>query len=162
VTIYYCFGLLALGLIFITLEVFIPSLGMLGIMAAASIIGGGVLAYFDQSSTLFIYYIVISFFLIPSIMLFALKIFPKTPIGKYFSLNGPTFHRKEAQATEEGIDELIDKTGETITPLHPSGIALIEDMRVDVVTRGEMIEKGASVVVIKVEGNRIVVEEIKE
>ena len=156
--IYYVFGLLALGLILIILEVFIPSMGLLGTIAACSIIGGGVLAYIENPSGIFLGYILVSVVLIPVIMIFALKIFPKTPIGKHFTLAGPSFNPKEAQAVEEGIDELVGKEGETLTPLHPAGIVLIENRRVDVVTRGEMIDKEIRVRVIKVEGNRIVVE----
>lgn len=157
--IYYVFGLLALGLIFIILEVFIPSLGLLGMLAACSIITGGVLAYIEDPGGIFLGYVLVSVVLIPTIMIFALKIFPKTPIGKHFTLAGPSFNPKEAQAVEKGIDELVGKEGETITPLHPAGIAVIDDRRVDVVTRGEMLEKECRVRVIKVEGNRIVVEE---
>ncbi|MHC4943410.1 MAG: NfeD family protein [Planctomycetota bacterium] len=156
--IYYAFGLLALGLVFITLEVFFPSFGMLGTLAAASIIGGGVIAYMDESTGIFLGYLLFSFILIPCILLFALKIFPKTPVGRHFTLAGPSFDRKEAQATEKGIEDLLGKEGETMTPLHPTGIATIDNKRVDVVTRGEMLEKETIIRVVKVEGNRIVVE----
>ena len=156
--IYYCFGLLALGLVFILLEVFIPSLGILGLMAALSIVGGGVLAFIKASQSIFISYVVVSIVFIPVILFTALKLFPKTPIGKYFSLNGPSFNPRDAQAVEEGIDELINASGQTLTALRPAGIALIEGRRWDVVTRGEMVEKGVTVEVVKVEGNRIVVE----
>ena len=44
-----------------------------------------------------------------------------------------------------------------VTPLHPSGVARIDGHRLDVVTRGEMLEKGTPVVVIETAGNRIVV-----
>ncbi|MFH2002771.1 MAG: NfeD family protein [Planctomycetota bacterium] len=154
---YLSFALLALGLVFITLEVFFPSLGLLGTLAAVSMIGGGVVAYQGPGS-LFMVYLMVSFVMVPAILLLALKIFPKTPIGKHFTLEGPSFNRKEGQATEEGIDTLLGRTGVTLTSLHPSGIAIIDDRRVDVVSRGEMIEKEAAIKVVKVEGNRIVVE----
>lgn len=158
--IYYAFGLLALGLVLVTLEVFFPSFGLLGTLAACAVVGGGVVAYSHDPGTVFLWYLLVSIILIPSILLFALKIFPKTPIGKHFTLSGPSFDPREAQATEEGIEDLVGKTGETITSLHPTGIVSIDDRRVDVVTRGEMIDKGVTVEVIKVEGNRIVVEEV--
>lgn len=155
---YLSFALLALGLVFITLEVFFPSLGMLGTLAAISVIGGGVVAYTQGPTSLFMIYLMVSFIMVPGMLLLALKIFPKTPIGKHFTIDGPTFDRKEGQATEKGIETLVGREGFTVTPLHPAGIALIDDRRVDVVSRGEMIEKETKVKVIKVEGNRIVVE----
>ena len=90
-----------------------------------------------------------------------MKIFPKTPVGKHFTLAGPTFNRKEGRGTEKGLDQLVGKEGQTLTALRPAGIAFIEDKRVDVVTRGEMIDKESAIKVVKVEGNRIVVEMIE-
>jgi membrane-bound serine protease (ClpP class) len=50
--------------------------------------------------------------------------------------------------------------GEAATPLRPSGAALIRGRRVDVVTRGELVEKGARVRVIDTSGNRVVVKAV--
>lgn len=56
--------------------------------------------------------------------------------------------------------ELIGKTGVALTSMRPSGTALIEDERIDVVTEGTFIAKDQKVKVIKVEGSRVVVREI--
>lgn len=155
---FYVFGLLALGLVFIVLEVFFPSMGLLGTLAAVSIIGGGVLAYVNDTSGLFLAYLLVGFVLVPLVLFGALKIFPKTPLGRHFTLGGPSFNPKEAQAVEKQLDELVGREGETMTPLRPAGIAVFDRRRVDVVTRGELIDKGVRVKVVKVEGNRVVVE----
>ena len=47
--------------------------------------------------------------------------------------------------------------GYALTDLRPSGTVIIEDERVDVVSEGGFIKKGALVKIIKVEGSRIVV-----
>jgi membrane-bound serine protease (ClpP class) len=51
----------------------------------------------------------------------------------------------------------LGKEGESHTELRPAGIVLIEGKKVDVVTAGEMVDKGKRVRVVKVEGNRVVV-----
>lgn len=56
-----------------------------------------------------------------------------------------------------GNNELIDKTGEAITALRPSGIVLIDGKRVDVVTEGVFIDKGEQIKVVSINGSRIVV-----
>jgi membrane-bound serine protease (ClpP class) len=56
---------------------------------------------------------------------------------------------------------LAEKTGTTLTPLRPSGKALIEDKEYDVVAQGAFINKGVEVKVVEVEGARIVVREFK-
>jgi len=56
-------------------------------------------------------------------------------------------------------DELIGRKGVALTPLRPAGIADIDGERVDVVTSGEFIDKGASILVRSARGSRVVVRE---
>jgi membrane-bound serine protease (ClpP class) len=157
--IYYTFGLLALGLILILIEVFIPSMGLIGALAAIAIVTGGFLAYSEDPSGLFVGYVITSGALIPLMIFTAFKVLPKTPFGKALMLSGPSFNTDEAQASEAGLADLLGMTGEALTYLRPAGIALFGDRRVDVVTQGELLEKGKTVTVLMVEGNRVVVEE---
>jgi len=53
--------------------------------------------------------------------------------------------------------ELLDQVGIAQTNLRPSGTAMINGQRVDVVTEGPMIEQGATIKVVAVEGMRVVV-----
>jgi membrane-bound serine protease (ClpP class) len=52
---------------------------------------------------------------------------------------------------------LLHQTGNALSNLRPSGMALIAGKRVDVVTEGTMIEKGAPIKVVALEGLRVVV-----
>jgi membrane-bound ClpP family serine protease len=72
------------------------------------------------------------------------------------------------QQKEEGyvapLSELsffTGKKGTALTPLRPSGAAEIDGHRLDVVTEGEFISPGSPVIVIKVEGTRVIVKENK-
>lgn len=56
--------------------------------------------------------------------------------------------------------ELLHHTGVAITQLRPSGTAFINGKRTDVVTEGALIEQGASIKVVAVEGMRVVVREV--
>ncbi len=62
---------------------------------------------------------------------------------------------------ELGVDrpELLNGTGTALTQLRPSGAALINGQRVDVVTEGGLIERGTAIRVVATEGSRIVVRE---
>ncbi len=152
----WAFLLLGIGLIFILLEVFFPSFGLLGTIAAAAIIAGGVLAF--RAEGLFAIYLTLAFVLCPIVMIGGLKIFPKTPMGKALMLAGATFDADEAAAGQgAGYDTLLDQTGLAQTPLRPSGKVLVDGRKLDVVTRGELIDRGQRVKVIRVEGNRIFV-----
>lgn len=64
-----------------------------------------------------------------------------------------------AQELPEGkaLESLLGRGGQAQTMLRPAGIALIDGQRVNVVSRGEIIEQGAHIVVDEVEGSRVVV-----
>jgi membrane-bound serine protease (ClpP class) len=55
------------------------------------------------------------------------------------------------------MDQYKGVEGIALTDLRPAGMALLNDRRTDVVTRGEYLDKGTPVVVIKITGNQIVV-----
>ena len=57
----------------------------------------------------------------------------------------------------EDLQYLMGRRGVAATDLRPSGNADFDGVKLDVVTRGEFVERGSAVAVIEVEGNRIVV-----
>ena len=59
--------------------------------------------------------------------------------------------------SSDPITTLVGLKGELVTDLKPSGVAIINNIRVDVVSDGEFLEKGEVVTVLKEEGSRILV-----
>ncbi|MFT7589601.1 MAG: membrane-bound ClpP family serine protease [Limisphaerales bacterium] len=65
------------------------------------------------------------------------------------------------------VNEIEDQSikagvkGSAVSALRPGGTALINDNRVEVFTRGEFIDSGTAISVIKLDGNKIMVEEDK-
>jgi membrane-bound serine protease (ClpP class) len=53
---------------------------------------------------------------------------------------------------------LLGQRGNARSMLRPAGIAEIAGRRIDVVTDGEMIDAGEAIVVVRVDGNRVVVQ----
>ncbi|MEK7466850.1 MAG: NfeD family protein [Planctomycetota bacterium] len=47
--------------------------------------------------------------------------------------------------------------GTAATPLRPTGVALLNGQRMDVLTNGEPVDRGVQIRVVSVEGNRVVV-----
>ncbi len=62
------------------------------------------------------------------------------------------------QAAPQELAALAGKSGQSLSPLRPAGVALIDGQRVDVVTDGEFIEPDTEVEVVAVEGSRVVVQ----
>lgn len=71
--------------------------------------------------------------------------------------------RKESgYSGTEDLQEYLGKEGITVTALRPAGTAEFDRNRLDVVSEGEYIEKGRKVTVIKAEGRRVVVQEVRD
>jgi membrane-bound ClpP family serine protease len=146
--------LLGLGLGFIVAEILFPSFGILAVLATASIIGSVAVAFVISSSTGMWFLLAVAI-LVPATIALGFKFFPKTPMGRALINPGLSF---ESQKSYDPRDtSLVGKTGVAETFLRPAGIARLDARRVDVVTRGEMIQPGASVRVLEVDGNRVVV-----
>jgi len=146
--------LLGLGLGLIVAEILFPSLGLLAVLATASIIGAVAVAFGIDSSTGTIFLVVVAL-AVPVTILLGFKIFPKTPMGR--ALINPGLSFDSTRSYDARDIALAGKEGVVESMLRPAGIARIEGRRVDVVSRGEMIQAGERVRVVEVEGNRVVV-----
>lgn len=75
------------------------------------------------------------------------------------TLVAPAAHRQSGEVpTAEGAVRIdVGSRGVAETDLRPSGVARIRERRVDVVTDGEYISRGSRVIVVAVEGTRVVV-----
>ena len=63
----------------------------------------------------------------------------------------------EDRALEVELAGLVGQGGSAVSALRPSGIARIGDARVDVTCESEFIEAGSPVVVIGIQGNKVLV-----
>ncbi len=149
--------LFLLGFAFMIAEVFFPSFGILGLLSAVCLIGGLALA-FTASTSYGVVSLITVVGLIPVVLIVAFKVLPHTPVGRSLVLSAPKFCEDDPHGADPRIRQYLGKQGVTLSLLRPSGVAEIEGKRVDVVTRGEVIEKGRRIQVIHVEGNRVVVE----
>nr|WP_286178236.1 NfeD family protein [Rhodopirellula sp. JC639] len=87
------------------------------------------------------------------------QFFPHLPLFRHLVMETP-----DAQAIDQAekladFSALLNQTGQTTTPLRPSGKARFGDQIVQVVSDGSMIDKGVSVTVVDVQGAKVVVEE---
>lgn len=153
--------LLLVGFGLVLAEVFFPSFGALSLLAGAALIGAVILGY-QESHTMGTGILIATIVGLPLLIFMAFRAFPKTRIGRRMISPGTEWSDEERQAVQEGVGDLLGKTGFARGPLRPAGIAEIEGRRVDVVTRGGLIEAGSPIRVLRLEGNRIVVEAVAD
>jgi membrane-bound serine protease (ClpP class) len=142
------------GFLMLAAEVFVPGmvLGLLGALALAGAVGASYYHYGLITGTFML--VVIGVVTMVGFIIW-MKAFPYTGIGRRLMLQ-KSLDRGEGEK-ERPVARLFGMTGKALTPLRPSGTALIDGRRVDVVAESELIETGADIVVIQEEGLRVVV-----
>lgn len=137
-------------------EVFVPSGGLISICALVCLIGG-VAIFFHHSTTLGIVGIGIALVMIPSVLVIAYKMFPKTRFGKSVTLTPPERQEGDAIPDTEGLKNMLGVVGEVITPLRPVGMCDFSGRRIECVAESGYINKGKKVKVIKVQSTQLTV-----
>ncbi|MEO1618558.1 MAG: NfeD family protein [Planctomycetota bacterium] len=161
--------LLGLGLICIGLELFvIPGFGIFGIggllMTIASIVLMSQTFVLPQNSyqltviTRGIWIALISLVGLFGGFLVMRKFFPHMPLFKHLIMETPDVLAINEAEKLADFAALLNQTGVATTPLRPSGKARFGDDVIQVVSDGSMINKGAQVTVIEVQGAKVVVE----
>ncbi|MOA04033.1 hypothetical protein D3C78_1235660 [compost metagenome] len=143
----------------LVLELFVPSFGILGILGSVSLVAGVVRAAYSFTHALFS--LGIAFAAATVVIVIVAVAFKERGIWNRFILKDTLSKDQGFVPVEEKLS-LVGAIGNSITPLRPSGTAMIGGERVDVVTEGSFISVNVPVSVVKVEGGRIVVKEIKE
>ncbi|KGE18167.1 NfeD family protein [Paenibacillus wynnii] len=151
--------LFILGLVMLIVELFVPSFGILGILGSASLIAGVVRAAYSFTHALFS--LGIAFAAATVVIIIVAIAFKERGIWNRFILADSLTKERGFVPVKERIT-LLGGRGRSLTPLRPAGTAIIEGERIDVVTEGSFIDANLPIVVIKVEGVRIVVKEFKE
>jgi len=150
--------LILLGYVLLAIEILIiPGFGILGISGIFSLILASYFAYTKLNFTLGLIVSLGSIIII----VISWKIFPRTSFWKKLRLEEKETKELGFKPFRGELNELINKEGKTLSTLRPIGICQIEDKKVDAISEGGIfIEKDKKVVVVKTEGNRVVVRAI--
>ncbi|MFM1871623.1 MAG: hypothetical protein RL398_1045, partial [Planctomycetota bacterium] len=144
------FLLAILGLGLLVAEVFFVSFGVIATLSGLSLISAVFLA-FQESTGFGVGVLVGEAIAAPIVVMSALRLLPKTRFGKQLILSGPET-AGHAAAAESNLAELLHAEGTTVTALRPAGLARIGGRRIDVVTRGEMLDPDVPIRVLDVSG----------
>ncbi|MSR75003.1 MAG: hypothetical protein EXS14_06005 [Planctomycetes bacterium] len=141
--------LMLVAFLLVTIECFIPSFGLLGILAATAYAFALMEAFAVEAATGWTF-VGLGVVLLPLALLLGFRVLPKTPVGRALILQPPT-PSKAVHAVAVGA------RGQTLTDLRPAGAAEFAGSRIDVVSSGTFIAQATLIRVLSVEGTRIVV-----
>ncbi|MBF0409782.1 MAG: nodulation protein NfeD [Candidatus Riflebacteria bacterium] len=153
--------LFAVGSFLLGLECFvIPGFGITGILGILAVSGSIIIIFGGVYKAVYAVAEISGFSTVMIVMLYWLA--PKIKLFDRFILKTEMTTEAGFVATElNQFDHLLKLEGISVSPLHPSGIVKIGAERYDVVTDGDFVEKSTPVMVVKVEGTKIVVRPIK-
>jgi len=145
------------GIILLVIEALVPGFGAPGIGGVICIFSSIILA--SDSFALGITSVIIAFIITVAGAILLLKYAPR---NKFFDriILGTELRKDVGFTSITSKEELLGLEGVALTTLRPSGTALINDEKIDVVTEGDYIEKNDRIRIIKVEGRKIVVRKI--
>ena len=148
-----------LGIVLLAIEIFvIPGFGITGILGILGIVAGIFMSFGINNiaqATLVVFVSLIADIIL--IIILARFILKSKGFKNIVALETDTagYH------SSVSYDNLLGCEGITDTFFRPSGNIIINDKKYDAITEGEFINKGAKIKVILVEGNKIVIKEIK-
>jgi membrane-bound serine protease (ClpP class) len=169
------FIIILIGLILIGIEIFVtPGFGAFGIVGVVLLIIGMFLAMIDIDivnplSDPFLYQKLsaavtrLGYSLLLALILgfIMMRYIVPRAFWTHIALHEKEDLEKGYHSSEKDFESYIGMTGTAVTDLHPTGIARFGTERLDVVSPGNYIVRGTSIKIVKQEGRRLIVKEIK-
>ncbi len=140
----------------IVAEVFIPSGGVLGVGATVALISG-VLLFFQHSTAVGLIGLVVAVFMVPSLLVLAYKLLPRTRFGRRVLLAPPVRQRGEAITDAPELTKLVGRTGRVLTTMRPVGMCDFDGQRIECVAESGYVQRDTQVKAIRVDGTQVTV-----
>lgn len=157
-------ALTAAAALFFMLEIFVPSGGLLALLCGACSIASVVVMFVYDGALgvlMLIGYIVV----VPFAFYWGVRLWERSPLGRKLILDADEdFTSATESATRSEVDrrdrvssikDLIGRTGVTDSQLRPVGFVRIDGQRLDAIAEGDVIETGASIVVVDAYDNQL-------
>lgn len=162
--------LLAVAAALFFIEVFLPTGGLVAVMAGLSAVAG-VFCLFRINTTLGIIGATVVLMATPVLLVLAIKIWPDTPFGQWVTHSNepkpsqgtsaqphPQPHPHDASADDHASASLQPgDTGHTLTPLRPVGVCMLNGRRHECLARSGSIDPDVQIEVVSVTGHDVYV-----
>ena len=144
-----------LGLIFLTVEVFMPGFGLAGVAGVILEIVSIVITFRTHGGLPALGVTLITLAVMAIVISVALRHFRKSSI-----ILNETESVSEGYVATQDMEVFLGKEGITTTVLRPTGMAEFDGVKLNVQSDGEYIPKDTAVKVQRVEGARVVVRKL--
>jgi membrane-bound ClpP family serine protease len=150
--------LLVFGLILLMSEAFLPSGGLIGILALGCL-GLSLYQAFSvpDAPNLGWKFLVAEMILIPTAMVVAIQLWPRTPLAKRIFLPPPAPEDVDSAHTRQRLDHLIGELGRALSPLRPSGVVDFDGRRLNGLAEEGLIPAGSLIRAVRIQSGVLVV-----
>ena len=146
---------LIVGYILLVVEMCIPGFGAPGILGTILAVLGIVTMQPSPMQALIVVVVYVA------LLCIALAICLRSAAKGRLSKSKLVLNEVAVQSDANELSYFVGKLGSAHTPLRPAGIAEFDGVKLNVVSEGDFIEKGAPLRVDRVEGKRIIVAQIR-
>ena len=149
---------LLLGAGLMIVEMFVPGFGLPGVMGLVLIGAGTVLTGVYHGAMAGVAVLLVTIALLALLVSWLMRRASRgeLPHSELF------LREKEELHDQQDMQVLVGRRGNTISVLRPAGIGDFDGVRLNVVTEGGFIERGAPIEIVSVQGTRIVVRSYRE
>jgi membrane-bound ClpP family serine protease len=147
---------MAIGLILLIAEVFVPSGGLIGLLAAGLLVVSLYLA-FSHSTWTGVEFLFALGCLLPLTLVLAVNLWPRTPMARWIFLKPPEPEDFRPDVEKQPLEHLIGQFGRSLTPLRPSGVVDFEGHRHDGLSEEGLIPAGVLVQAVALRANQVIV-----
>jgi membrane-bound ClpP family serine protease len=147
---------LALGLLLLVLEVFVPSGGLIGLCSIVCLVL--CLWYaFAESLGLGLTFMVVDLVALPLTAALALSLWSRSPLGRRIFLRPPAPEEIGVSHSDHHLEDLVGQVGRSLSTLRPSGHVEIQGRRLDALAEEGFVPEGSRVLAVRIRSGQLVV-----
>jgi len=149
--------LIAVGVVLVIAELFVPTGFILVVIGACcALVGVGLMFIHGslENALMALLSLCVGGPLLGGLIFY---LWPYSPMGRKLIRTAEDDVTVANMAGNAELESLRGKTGRTISPLRPSGVAVFDGRRIDVITEGLMVEPGQWVKCVDVRANKVIV-----
>ena len=146
------------GLICLIIEMFMPNFGVVGGIGLVLLVVGILITAKTPLEAVIMFIILLA--IVGIVLYVVLRSAAKGRLSKTLILND-SLNKEAGFIGTEDLEGFVGREGIASTVLRPSGTAIFDGLKLDVVSEGEFIPKGSKVKIVQVSGRRIAVKVIQ-
>ena len=156
-------GLIGIGMLLLVAELFIPSGGLITVLALLAIVSGVAIPFLQGDTQTGLLTALGVIIVLPVLAVFLMNYWPRSRMGRRLTLEGPDEESSvPIPAGAAALEKLRGRIGRAVSMLRPAGVVDFDGQRIDCLSEGPLVEPGTWVRCLDVKPGRVIVRPIDE